>query len=530
MLSIHVRINDQHGKPTPVRVRFTGPDGVAYTPAHRAAEFPTGRGEVIGGHLRLAGEVWHTMEGTCEIRLPASVPIRVQATKGPEYQPLDQTVTLGTGQMALRFTISRWADESASGWISGDNRVHGLSPHDAALDGAAEGLGIVQLLARVEEVHSIAAGRTFSVPVNMGAFSGQQPARETHGTCVAVNTLNQHPLLGTVGLLHAHRPVYPLSFGGSDASDDWSISAWCDQCHRKRGLTVWVNAFEAVAGIRGGEALIACILGKMDALEVGAARKTPLLPWCYRLWNAGYFLPLIGGSGHEANSVPLGSPRTYARIPTGEADPLTSWAEAIRSRQVYVTNGPLLRLQQTPVQATAQPASLSASSAMSQNASSSMSQEVSPAVSQDVSQIEASAASIVPFERLELVHNGIVIASVEASAQDGRWTAVACWPVPRESVGWYAVRCLGGIGHPLHQQPTFAHSAPVLLDKPLHDPISCEALRKLVQQTRDWLATHGQFAESRRRQEHLDRCDEALARLPTPPQNDENSSGVTPRS
>lgn len=481
MLSIHVRMNDPHGKPTPVRARFTGPDGVAYTPAHRAAEFPTGRGEAVGGHLRLAGEVWHTLDGTCEVRLPAGVPIRVQATKGPEFIPLDQTVTLGTGQMALRFTMQRWRDDSAHDWIRGDSRVQWLSPHDAALDGAAEGLDVVNILAGVEEVPSITAGRTFPVPVNLGAFSGQQSALDAHGTCVAVNTRNRHPVLGTVGLLHAHRPVYPLSFGGTDSHDDWSICAWCDQCHRKRGFTVWIDAFETTGGIIGGEALIACLLGKIDAIEISAARKTPLLPWCYKLWNAGFLIPLIGGSGHDTNSTPLGYPRTCAQIPQGETARLTSWVEAIRSQRSFVTNGPWLHVQ----------------------------------VNRDnpAPKIEASAESVVPFERMELVWNGAVIAATEAVPQDGRWYASASWPCPLEQAGWCAVRCTGGIGKPLHTQPTLAHSHPIPLGQPYQDAAACEALRKLVQQTRDWLVTHGQFAEDRRRQEHLDRCEQALVQL-----------------
>lgn len=482
MLSIHVRVNDQNGKPTAVRVRFTGPDGQAFAPAHRAAEFPTGRGEAVGGHLFIAGEVWHTIDGTCEVRLPAGVPIRVQVTKGPEFVPLDQTVTLGSGQMALRFTIHRWIDCTSEDWFSGDSRVQLVSPHDAALDGAAEGLTFVNLLAGVEEVPSIAAGRTFPVPVNLGAFSGQQTAREAHGTCVAVNTINRHPVLGTVGLLHAHRPVYPLAFGGNDATDDWSICAWCDQCHRKRGFTVWVDAGESAAGVTGGEALIACLLGKIDAIETRfRPRRTPLLPWCYRLWNAGFLVPLIGGSGQDANSIPPGYPRTYARISDAETPGFANWIEAIRAGNSFVTNGPLLRFGTVP--------------------------------NGDVFRVTATAASIVPFEQLELVHNGTVFGSENGQEQDGRWVAEGDWSLPTDSAGWVAVRCRGGIGQPLHNQPVFAHSAPQRLGQAYVDPAAREVLQMCLQQTREWLETQGRFAEERRKQEHLARCAEAETRL-----------------
>src|SRR5436305_394327 len=70
------------------------------------------------------------------------------------------------------------------------------------------------------------------------AFSGTRAALEAPGCAVAVNTLNAHPTLGTVGLLNSHRPVYPLRFGAPGA-DDWSVADWCDQCHRKAGLVTW---------------------------------------------------------------------------------------------------------------------------------------------------------------------------------------------------------------------------------------------------------------------------------------------------
>ena len=74
--------------------------------------------------------------------------VTVQISKGPEYRPVEQTVSLAAGQMALRFTIERWADWRAEDWHAGDIRAHDLTPHAALLEGAAEGLAVVQLLAR----------------------------------------------------------------------------------------------------------------------------------------------------------------------------------------------------------------------------------------------------------------------------------------------------------------------------------------------------------------------------------------------
>src|SRR5262245_25008692 len=120
MLTVHLRINDAAtGQPTPVRVRISAPDGTHFAPLGRFPEFPLGRNEAVGGQLQRGRERWFYIDGSCEVPLPAAVPLRVQAAKGPEYTPLDETVTLGAGQMSLRLAIQRWAD-AADVWVSVD--------------------------------------------------------------------------------------------------------------------------------------------------------------------------------------------------------------------------------------------------------------------------------------------------------------------------------------------------------------------------------------------------------------------------
>src|SRR5262249_17879668 len=151
-------------------------------------------------------------------------------------------------------------------------------------------------------------------------------------------------------------------------TDDWGICDWCDQCHRKKGLTVWVDAFEPAGGVTGGEALVAAILGKIDAIEMSARpRKLPLLPWVYQLWDAGVLVPLAGASGKDSNREVIGAVRTYVQGPTppvplpegkGEEEAvvsssplpfrergpggvgLPSWVEAIRTGRTFVSAGP----------------------------------------------------------------------------------------------------------------------------------------------------------------------------------------------
>lgn len=465
MPTIHLRVTDAAtGRPTPARVHLRTDDGREFVPFGRYTEFPLGRNEAVGAGLRLAGRTWFVTDGSCELTLPAGIPLRVEVSKGPEYRPLERTVTLGPGQMALRLVLERWHDRQATGRVAVDTRCHFLPPHDAALEAAAEDLDVVNLLATPQPYPGL-DGTAYPTVPHLTAFSGQTPALERHGVAVVVNTLNRHPVLGQLALLHAHRPIFPLTFGGEE-SDDWGLCDWCDQCHRKGGLVVWADAFEPHAGVVGGEALVAAILGRVDAIEVAPGpRKLPLLPWLYRLWSAGVRLPLAGASGKASNREVLGAVRTYAAVqePGG-------WVEAIRAGRTFVTTGPLLDWHL------------------------------------DGPRITAEARSLTPFVALELVANGLVVGTAEAALDDtkGEYRAAGAWPRPER--GWVAVRCR-------FSGPGFAHSSPLAVDEPPADPAAAAALVRLIDQTRDWATTAGRYGEPRYRDQLLQRCAEAIARL-----------------
>jgi hypothetical protein len=481
MLTVHLRINDAAtAKPTPVRLSITGPDGTTFAPLGRFVDFPTGKGEGVGGHLRIGREPWCYVDGSCEVRLPAGVPLRVRATKGPEYRALDQTLMLGPGQLAVRLAVERWSDLRANGWHPGDTRCHSLAPHAALLEAAAEDLDVVNVLAAVKPVASL-DGTAYPLAADLLAFSGQSAALEEHGRLVAVNTLNVHPVLGKVGLLYSHRPVFPLTFGGEE-TDDWSVCDWCDQCHRKGGLVVWVDPLRPEGGLVGGEALVAVVLGKIDAIEVGArGRKQPLLPWVYRLWNAALPVPLAGGSGKDSNRVPLGRPRTYARLDPGDPFTYKSWITAVRAGRTFVTDGPLLSLD---VEVRGPGETVDASGTV---------------------RVRVGGQSLIPLDKVELVCNGEVVAADPAGLDVTLPVAESCW---------LAARCRGV------DESEFAHSSPVIVrvnGQPLpRRPEAVAAVRRAIEETREWVEEQGRFANPKARQHLLELCDEAARRLEAP--------------
>ncbi|GIW83701.1 MAG: hypothetical protein KatS3mg106_214 [Gemmataceae bacterium] len=465
MPTVHVRVTAADtGETLPVRLRFVRADGRECVPLGYYADFPTQRHEDVGGRVRLGHERWYYIDGSCEIPLPGGEPLRMQVAAGPDYQPRDEMLTLGTGQLTLRLVLHRRWNHRSAGWMALDLRCHDITPHLALLEAAAEGLDVVQLLARRISFLS-QDGHTYDIVPHLAAFSGQQPLLCRPQSRVYVNTLNEHPVLGRLALLHAHRPIFPLTFG-EDAGDDWSLGDWCDQCHRKGGLTVWVDAFEAttMTGLRGGDALLSALLGQLDAIEVSALpRHTPLMPWLYHLWNAGVLLPLIGASAKESNRQVLGQVRTYVYAPDGD------WVAAIKMRQCCVSDGPLLQLQQ------------------------------------DGDRICAWTEPREEHAVVELVADGEVIARGAGQVTAG---------VPAAS--WVAAR-LGG-----HR---VGHTAPIPLRAEFSRRQAAAAyLRPLIERTREWIVSHGRFSQPQRRQALLDRVAAALARLEQPP----SSAAPTP--
>jgi hypothetical protein len=436
---VHLRVNDvETGQPTPVRLRVTDAAGRCYAPLGRLTQFATGPNQDVGGNVLLGGKPWAYIDGACEIDLPPG-PLHVSITKGPEYRPVETDVQLVAGKLSLRLQIERWADLRKDGWYSGDTRVHFLPPHAALLEAQAEDIAVVQLLARCTQVRDSFDEWQPAIP-NLLAFSGQAPCMQTPGRLVAVNTENFHPELGSLGLLHCHRVVYPLTLGGPECEEDWTLEDWCGQCHRKNGLVVWTRTRHESEHFNYGEPLADLLLGAVDAFELERFEDSAsgaLALW-YDLLRIGARVPLAGASGKDSNGIALGALRSYVQLAPGENLSCASWIDGLRAGRSFVTNGPLLLFSvdgQPPGSAL-------------------------PTTAGKV-RVQARATNRVPFDTLAIIRDGEVIA--EAAPTETPATAALEVDVPIHASCWLAARCLGqGLAH----QCDFAHSSPVHVDVP----------------------------------------------------------------
>ncbi|MGH9675841.1 MAG: CehA/McbA family metallohydrolase, partial [Candidatus Acidiferrum sp.] len=374
----------------------------------------------------------------------------------------------------LRLTVDRWIDMRLAGWFSGDMRVQELSPHAALLEGMGADVAVVSLLARETQ-------EGFS---NLLAFSGTQSALEKPGCLVAVNTLNTHPTLGAVALHDCHRPVYPLRFGGSGSSEDWSIVDWCDQCHRKRGLVVWADLPRLTEDFPQGEALAATILRKVDAFEIarfGEPEPAALIDW-YHLLDCGLRLPLVGGSGKDSNAVATGAVRTYARCPPDAVITYAGWMDAVKTGHVFATNYPLLTMEV----AGHEPGHV-----------------FTGELTGRPMQIHVDARSTVPFDMVEVLFNGRIVASRQASGN--RQSALLNVGFAPDAPGWLAARCWGN-ERLADGQLVFAHTSPVYFHphggQPQATPEAGARFKMILDQTRDWSNTAARYEVVKSR-EHL---------------------------
>ncbi|GBD37250.1 hypothetical protein HRbin36_02380 [bacterium HR36] len=377
---------------------------------------PVAPGQEVGGHLVSQGKVWAYIDGSCEVRLPPGR-VTVEVWHGPAYAPTVWETDRGQGRIAIRVRLSQVL-APPPGWHWADTRVHFLSPAVAALEGAAEGLTLVHLLA---------ARREKPLPrlANLLDFSGQDVLLQRFGCAVCVNTYQQGGVWGDLALLHCHRVVFPLT-AGEPGFEHYTLADWAYQCHRKGGLVVW-------PGFPGspGERLPLAMLGEIDAVEwcAEAPWDASTLELWYALLNAGRLLPVVGASGKPSNALAVGAVRTATWLGPVQPFSLANWVSAVKHGHTYATHGPILEwrindlahpwevppLSPFSVPLTGPGSMLTPSESPLPRTPNAVSAAAAATASPPAWCIVAHARSVTPFSRLEMICGGEVMASASAS-------------------------------------------------------------------------------------------------------------------
>jgi len=435
---VHVQVLDAAiRRPTPVRIAFRSKEGLYIPPYGHRTEVNDLKFQDYGADVKLMDTPFAYVDGTFQIELPVGE-VYLEMTKGFEYGAVRQKITIEPRQRDLSVEIPRFAVLRSQGWATADVHVHFLSPTTAVLEGQAEGVNLINLL----------AAQWGDLFTNVGDFfQGPLTSRDKE-TIVWVGTENRQHILGHLCLLGSQgMPVFPMSASGPEESylgdPVWSSMAdWADACRQREGLAVCAH-FPSPTG----EVAADIALGKVEALELyprftkGFNSQT-FLDW-YRYLNCGYRLPAVAGTDKMGAYMPVGANRTYAYLGQEEFN-FANWAKAVRAGNTFVTSGPLLLFQadgRVP------------------------GEEITMGPGGGTVEVRCQAKCFVPLHAVEIILNGHVVASREVPAGASEITLNEKIQVP--GPGWIAAR---GISH--HGPTTnwrfqvAAHTSPVYVRIP----------------------------------------------------------------
>ncbi len=347
-------IEKASGKLVPVKLHVHGESSEYLAPVDRhrqanyawfedyAPEFRPGTWNEPGKWASQSSHCCTYIDGETVVDLPLGNAY-LEISKGFEVKPIRRVFQIGPETENIDVIIDKVLPWREKGWVTADTHVHFLSPATARLEGSAEGINVVNLL----------ASQWGELMTNVGDFDGKTTfgSKEAGGDgewMVRVGTENRQHVLGHISLLgYEGRMIAPMCVGGpGEAALGDSVGCllmeWAEQCRRQKGIVVLPH----FPNPRGEHA--ALISGLADAVEMTSLGNLyagidpySLSDW-YRYLNLGYFSAAVGGTDKMDAETAVGTVRTYARIPADREFTYQSWKDAIRAGDTFVTYGPLM--------------------------------------------------------------------------------------------------------------------------------------------------------------------------------------------
>jgi len=365
--------------------------------------------------------------------------VYIEVSKGFEIRPVRMVYDVRPETEEIVVEIEKVLPWRERGWVTADTHVHFLSPMSALLEGSAEGVNVVNLL----------ASQWGELMTNVGDWDGRTTwgSREAGGDgeyLVRVGTENRQHVMGHISLLgYEGSIIAPMTTGGPDESAlgdpiEVLLTEWARQCHRQGGLVVLPHFPNPRA-----EHAASIVEGDIDGLEMTAwgdlysgINPYSLSDW-YRYLNCGYLIAAVGGTDKMTALTAIGAVRTYARIAPGRLFDYVAWMEAVKQGRTFVSYGPLMEFA-VAGQGPGSRIHLSASGG-----------------TVDVTWELASVT--VPMSRVELIVNG----EIRESLAVGPWEARGHWSVRVDRSSWIALLVRGH--YPDKPEMIAAHSTPVMV-------------------------------------------------------------------
>jgi len=379
------------------------------------------------------------ISGESRLDLPLGK-IYLEISKGFEIRPVRIIYEIKPDTREILIELEKVLPWRENGWVTADTHVHFLSPHSALLEGAGEGVNVVNLL----------ASQWGELMTNVGDFDGKTTwgSREAGGDgefLVRVGTENRQHVLGHISLLGYRGPIIaPMTTGGPDESAlgdpiEILLTEWARQCKQQGGLVVLPHFPNPRA-----EHAASLVHGEIDALEMtswgdlySGIDPDSLSDW-YRYLNCGYLVPAVGGTDKMSANTAVGTVRTYARLAPDQPFTYENWMNAVRRAETFVSYGPLLEFS-----VEGRP----------------MGSRIKMMATGGTVDIEWHVASVtIPLSRVELVVNGEIRESLAVE----KWEQQGHWSLKIDKSAWAALRVRGH--YPDRPEIIATHSTPVLLE------------------------------------------------------------------
>jgi hypothetical protein len=378
------------------------------------------------------------ISGETTLNLPQGK-VYIEVARGFEICPVRKVLEIKPDTQEIVLEIEHVLPWRKRGWVSADTHVHFLSPPSALLEGAAEGVNVVNLL----------ASQWGELMTNVGDFDGATTwgSRETGGDgehLVRVGTENRQHVLGHISLLgYSGRIIAPMTTGGPDESAlgdpiEILLTDWARQCKQQGGVVVLPHFPQPRA-----EHAASIVDGSIDAVEMtawgdlyGGINPYSLSDW-YRYLNCGYLVAAAGGTDKMSANTAVGTVRTYAHLAPDEPFTYEAWMKAVRGARTFVTYGPLLEFMVDGHE---------------------MGSRIEMPAGGGRLDVTWQVASVtVPMSRVELVVNGEIRESLAVPPDE----ASGYWSVKVQKSSWLALLVRGHYAD--KPEIIAAHSSPVMV-------------------------------------------------------------------
>ena len=481
MGTVTVRVLDESGRETPARIYQTASDGKSYTPGESYERLST-----------LNQQLFHT-PGRFTVEVPPGT-FTVEAVKGFEHLPAKQSIQVEAGKVhRVTLRLARMANLRARGWFSGSNHVH--MNYAGNLHNTAENLF---LMAAAEDMDMIG---------HMIANKDNRILDYQHYTAAA-----EHPLSTPDRIMHTGQEYRPPFYGHISLFNltDHLISPFVTGYEGTAIESLYPSNTDILLYAKQQGAIGAYVHpfgGNRDPLEgnLGGAKGFPvdvalgavsyhelwsqpgdgaLIPWHHAL-NNGFKIPVTGGEDsisnlHRTNLV--GAMRGYFQLGRGNLT-WENYMQALLAGRGFVTNGPLL--------------DLTVDRAMPGD-------EIRLPEAGGRILVRGTLDSIVPPDRLELVHNGRVIEEIPLPGD--RLQASFEREIEVTTSGWYTLQTSGnGRTHPVEQSRPMATTNPVYVyvgDQPIRSRASADYFVAWIDRLTEMAEQHPGWRSDRER-EHV---------------------------